>query len=158
MRMTENWSRRVVNVAMTLVFAKSDLLSDAIGPGVIGLSATLIIFALYRMANRHRQDRMILRQPNPVMMRTEVVEKDQPADQRRAATRRRGGMVQVLVRTPRNDKSITAWVVDRSAGGLGITAEREFPRGTHLLVKATDVPLSPWVELEVRHAQRLERE
>jgi hypothetical protein len=66
--------------------------------------------------------------------------------------------VQVLIRLKRDETSITGWVYDRSAGGLGLTAERGFRRGTRLLVKATEAPLGPWVELEVRQVLRSERE
>jgi len=134
-------------------------ISEVLGPVVIGLGSTLIIYALYRIASAHRRERLTLRQaPRHRVVTRPDADDDPQLAKRGAASRRRGGAVEVLIRPKRSEQAIPGSVFDRSAGGLGLTAARQFPRGTRLLVKPTETPLAPWVEMEVRNTTKLEHE
>src|SRR5262249_1200401 len=73
---------------------------------------------------------------------------------RRTAPRRRGNPVAVRVSDgDARVEPVRAWVVDRSAGGLGLELEEEgeVDLGTVLSVRPTDAPDVPWVKIEVRN-------
>jgi hypothetical protein len=75
---------------------------------------------------------------------------------RRAAGRRGGNLVAVfLACAAKPDHVITAWVLDRSLGGLGLLADAAVSIGDVLSVRlASAVPEDPGLPIEVRHAQQ----
>jgi hypothetical protein len=72
--------------------------------------------------------------------------------EKRAAVRRKGSSVEVLICDENLSQPPDAgWVLDRSLGGLGLHVERSAPVGTVLKVRPRNAPLvAPWVEVEVR--------
>jgi hypothetical protein len=76
---------------------------------------------------------------------------------RRTAPRRRGNPVAVRISDSEGQvEPVRGWVVDRSAGGLGLELEEEgdVEVGTVLSVRPTDAPDLPWVKIEVRNRQK----
>src|SRR5262245_25739097 len=49
---------------------------------------------------------------------------------RRAAPRRRGNTIEVLIQLDEDQPPIRGWVENRSAGGLGILVEQAIPEGS----------------------------
>src|SRR5262249_45396243 len=76
--------------------------------------------------------------------------------EKRAALRRRGSSVELLVTDERQlQPPRPGWVLDRSVGGLGITSACEVAVGTVLKVKPKNgPPATPWVEVEGRSCRR----
>ncbi|MBY0522926.1 MAG: PilZ domain-containing protein [Gemmataceae bacterium] len=78
--------------------------------------------------------------------------------ERRAAPRRHGNPVAVLVSDVDGEvEPVRGWVVDRSAGGLGLelAEEGDVAIGTVLSIRPKDAPASlAWVQVEVRNRQQ----
>lgn len=90
-----------------------------------------------------------------------VVEKTAPAPdpflagsatEKRVAARRKGATLEVwFTDEEQSGPPDSAWVVDRSLGGLGLCCEHEVPVGSFLRVRPKNAPtMAPWVEVEVR--------
>jgi hypothetical protein len=78
--------------------------------------------------------------------------------EKRVALRRRGNLVEVLVvEGETGEKPWSAWVLDRSTGGLGILVERTIPEGTILNIRPRHAPsTAPWVKVEVKTCRAAE--
>ena len=78
--------------------------------------------------------------------------------ERRSALRRRGTLIEVVLRDADARCDLGGgWVFDRSVGGLGMRARFDCPPGTKLTVRAADAPdIVPWVNLEVRRCRQTE--
>ena len=74
------------------------------------------------------------------------------SSEKRAALRRKGAFVEVLVTDEAQQQHPwSAWVVDRSLGGLCLSVEREVEPGTVLRVRPRNAAsMAPWVEVEVK--------
>jgi hypothetical protein len=72
--------------------------------------------------------------------------------ERRRALRRKGNPIEIRVSDAEATvEPITAWVIDRSMGGLCVLTDEEVAEGTVLSVKAANSPPgTPWVRVEVR--------
>jgi hypothetical protein len=73
--------------------------------------------------------------------------------ERRREPRHGGNPVPVLVREDEAAaEPYSAVVIDRSAGGLGLSLDRPLARGTLLRLRPTEAPdATPWVAVEVRN-------
>jgi hypothetical protein len=78
------------------------------------------------------------------------------ASEQRAAHRRTGARVEILLRLPGAAAPLLrGWVLDRSVGGLCVAVDQEFVEGTKLDVRPVNAPeTTPWVEVTVRSARR----
>jgi hypothetical protein len=76
--------------------------------------------------------------------------------ERRAAPRREGSHVEVLVRgAEAAQEPVRAWVIDRSMGGVCLLLNEEAAPGTVLSVMPRRAPPgTPWVHAEVRSCKR----
>jgi hypothetical protein len=69
----------------------------------------------------------------------------------RAALRRSGNSVGILLQSPNGGPEQTGWVVDRSVGGLCLHLSSPLEVGTTCSVKPSNAPSNlPWVPVEVR--------
>jgi hypothetical protein len=72
--------------------------------------------------------------------------------ERRREPRHGGNPVAVLVRDAEAAEPYAAVVIDRSAGGLGLSLDRPLDRGTLLRLRPTEAAdTMPWVAVEVRN-------
>lgn len=69
---------------------------------------------------------------------------------RRSAPRRRGNTVEIELLLPGQDTPLPAWIVDRSAGGLGILVEKQLPLDSTVQVRPGLGENIPWTEAYVR--------
>jgi hypothetical protein len=73
------------------------------------------------------------------------------APERRQAPRRGGEPVEVFLDDGGSSKPLSAWVRNRSAGGLGISCAQPFAEGTLLNARVTVASAeTPWTPLTVR--------
>jgi hypothetical protein len=74
------------------------------------------------------------------------------AGERRATLRRGGNPVAVLITDAEAmERPRYGWVLDRSMGGLGLSVDEPFEKGTILSVRAANAPPNiAWVQVEVR--------
>lgn len=78
----------------------------------------------------------------------------QPVERRTWPRRRQRLRVLLLDQQLEVQEPLTAWVLDRSGGGLRLAVDREIQPGTTLGVKPTSAPArSPWVDVEVRRCR-----
>ncbi len=74
---------------------------------------------------------------------------------RRCAPRRKGNTVEVQIQPGGSEETVTAWVLDRSVGGLCLLAEKPLPEGVPVKVrprKAADT--APWTDVTVKSCRR----
>ena len=71
---------------------------------------------------------------------------------RRESLRRRGQRVKVQLTDAAAEELLgTAWIVDRSTGGLGLLSEKALPIGRVICVRPVHATSRmPWVEVEVK--------
>lgn len=93
--------------------------------------------------------------PSRVDERTEAVPASDGAADRRGLPRRKK-QIRVLVTDAVGTKPATsAWVLDRSPGGLGLSSSEPLAAGTKLSVRPVGAPSNiPWVEVEVKNCRR----
>jgi serine/threonine protein kinase len=79
-----------------------------------------------------------------------------PSVDRRKSSRRTGNLIPVQIADPLGkDEPIHGWVVDRSAGGLGLVLRAAVEIGTTVKVHADRAGASaPWVQVRVIHCRR----
>jgi hypothetical protein len=79
--------------------------------------------------------------------------------ERRTSLRRRGTEVEVKLRDGEAQEELgTAWVVDRSMGGLCLMTPENFEKGMVLSVRTLNAPETiPWIQVEVRSCRNLNR-
>jgi hypothetical protein len=79
------------------------------------------------------------------------------ASEKRVAARRKGASLEVwFTDEQQTGPPQSAWVADRSLGGLGLSCENEVAVGSFLRVRPKNAPtMAPWVEVEV-HSCKLE--
>jgi hypothetical protein len=79
--------------------------------------------------------------------------------ERRTSLRRRGTEVEVRLRDADGKREVgTAWVVDRSMGGLCLMTPEQIEKGTVLSVRTLNAPETiPWIQIEVRSCRVLDR-
>jgi len=72
--------------------------------------------------------------------------------ERRTSLRRKGTLVEIQLRDAEARTDLgTAWVTDRSMGGLCVTVDEEVDPGCVFSVRAVKAPMAaPWVQLEVK--------
>ncbi|HYT89813.1 MAG TPA: PilZ domain-containing protein, partial [Gemmataceae bacterium] len=75
------------------------------------------------------------------------------ATEQRAAHRRTGNPVEVLIRRPGSEGSqLRGYVLDRSTGGLCLRVEVVLEAGALLHVRPVNAPpITPWIEIEVKN-------
>jgi hypothetical protein len=78
-------------------------------------------------------------------------------DERRRSTRRAGVPTPVLVADPKKAKrTIEAFVLDRSSGGIRLASEKPFPTGSTLQVRPSHAHEdSPWVVIIIRSCREV---
>lgn len=74
------------------------------------------------------------------------------AFEKRVAARRKGASLEVWFTDDQGSQPPeSAWVADRSLGGLGLTCDHQVAVGSFLRVRPKNAPtMAPWVEVEVR--------
>jgi hypothetical protein len=70
--------------------------------------------------------------------------------ERRAAPRRKGNNVEVLVAESPDGPPVHGWVADRSVGGLCLLLDQPVPQGTSLFVRPRSGSGAPWTPVEIR--------
>ena len=139
---------------MNTIFDWLNRVPDA--PLWLAVAAVLVagIFAATRIARRPAKDAQVQKKPN---------KESDPFHQgggseRRVAPRRRGNPIAVLVSDAEAAvEPVRGWVMDRSAGGLGLELEEEgeVDVGTILSVRPAEGSYVPWVKVEVRSCRRI---
>src|SRR5262249_20408129 len=76
--------------------------------------------------------------------------------ERRTALRRKGAMVEVMLRDSEAVADLgRGWVIDRSMGGVRMTVDDSYETGDVLSVRPVKSPgTAPWLQLEVRSCQK----
>jgi hypothetical protein len=117
-----------------------------------GLAIAIVIMLVGRvLLSRNREHSRV--NLDAALEKADPFEQGSTSD-RRTAPRRRGNPVAVRLSDSEGQvEPVRAWVVDRSAGGLGLELdeEGEVEIGTILTVRPTDAPDLPWVKIEVRN-------
>jgi hypothetical protein len=73
------------------------------------------------------------------------------ASDRRAAPRRKGNSVEVVLTAGEEKPPVHGWVIDRSVGGLCLMVEHPFEEGMTPNVRPRNCPdITPWTPIEVR--------
>jgi hypothetical protein len=126
-----------------------------VGALVVGLITLLGYFAYQFQANAAARPRRGKAAPGEV--EDPFVEGSKT--ERRTSLRRRGTEVEVKLRDGEAHEELgTAWVVDRSMGGLCLTTEEQFEKGMVLSVRTLNAPETiPWIQVEVRSCRNLSR-
>ena len=115
----------------------------------VGLGAGLLSVLTLGVMARHKAARHVALKP----------EKDMPdpfvqgsAVDHRRALRRVGNPIKVFLAPPGQDNpQDSAWVLDRSVGGLCLSVEREYATGTFLRVLPSNAPdMAYWIDVDVR--------
>jgi hypothetical protein len=74
---------------------------------------------------------------------------------RRAAPRRKGNTVEVQILAGGSEEPVTAWVLDRSVGGLCLLAEHPLPEGVPVKVRPRKQSgQAPWTDVTVKSCRR----
>ncbi len=78
-------------------------------------------------------------------------------DERRRSIRRSGVPTSVHITDPKKArKTVEAFVLDRSSGGVRLAAEKPVPAGSKVQIRATTAqPESPWVVINVRSCREV---
>lgn len=74
---------------------------------------------------------------------------------RRAAPRRKGNTVEVVINAQEEEAHLRGWVIDRSMGGLCIMAEEAIAEGSVVRLRPRNTGETlPWTEVTVRSCRR----
>jgi hypothetical protein len=80
-----------------------------------------------------------------------VTAKAKSKPERRAAPRRKGNQIEVLLADDSEREPMRGWVIDRSMGGLCLVVERPLTEGSVLSVRPRQAPqTAPWTAVEIR--------
>ena len=136
---------------MISIFAQSVTVPTNYLPVFVGGGVACVVlasFAIFMGKATRRKAKQILQKNDSG---TWVPPEGSGAD-RRTAVRRDGCVVPVILNSAvLHRQSETAFVVDRSTGGLKIVCENPVPEGSTLQVRAENAPDSiPWVTVVVR--------
>jgi hypothetical protein len=122
----------------------------------LAVASLLLIGGLLGFFLLHRRK---ARAPQPVPVRKSAPASNPPSSvhvpERRQAPRRWGDPIQVLILDGLvREEPVRGWVVNRSSGGLGLSAAESFLEGTILNVRIAIAPESvPWVRVIVKGCQ-----
>jgi hypothetical protein len=119
-------------------------------PFGVGIGAGLLSVTALMWASRRNAARKIDVKPDQAPNSDPFVQGS--ACEQRRALRRAGNPVKVFLAPPGEDTPQgSAWVLDRSVGGLCLNSEREYEAGTTLRVLPANAPdLAYWIEVEIR--------
>ncbi len=124
-------------------------------PSLVGVGAALLGVVAFHFLIRPRAAAAVAPPPPAEEAAFDPFVQGSASEQRKTH-RRTGNSVEVLIR-PSGSKGapLHGWVVDRSTGGLCLSAEREFQEGVTLELRPVTAPeITPWTEVTVRTVRR----
>jgi hypothetical protein len=117
----------------------------------VGIGAGLLSVAALAMVSRRKAARQLTQKSEQLSPNSDPFVQGSACEQRRAL-RRVGNPVKVFLASAGEDTpKASAWVLDRSVGGLCLSSEQEHPVGTTIRVLPASAPdIAYWVDVEVR--------
>ncbi|MBY0528192.1 MAG: PilZ domain-containing protein [Gemmataceae bacterium] len=125
-----------------------------------GLAASLVaVFVGVRLSRRGATAIPVVRHPRPTMPANDPFRYGS-ATERRESYRRKGARVRVELADAEGGNELgSAWVVDRSAGGLCLLSTTELPAGVIFSVRPVHAPNgTPWARAEVKSCREADGE
>ena len=120
-------------------------------PFGVGIGAGLLSVTALVWASRRKATRQIAAKSDQLSPSSDPFVQGSALEQRRAL-RRAGNPVKVFLAPPGEDSPQgSAWVLDRSVGGLCLTSDHEYDVGAALRVLPANAPdMAYWIDVEIR--------
>jgi hypothetical protein len=115
-----------------------------------GCLTTLFVQATVKRGPRHQPAAPEKSDPVKKALRQELASSMGVSAEKRGTVRRSGNAIPVFVGEG-DGVPVRGYVVDRSAGGIGLALDHSLPLGTVVRVRPSEAPeTAPWVEVEVK--------